>query len=64
VRPILTPRSVAECKGVVPRVVFPTGLDVRSDGTLDIYYGMADSRIGVARAYLGDLPALTGVLAA
>jgi hypothetical protein len=34
-------------------VVFPTGIDRRDDlGTpdrLDVYYGMADNRIGVAR---------------
>ena len=27
----------------------------RTDGTLDVYYGMADSRIGVARGNLADL---------
>jgi predicted GH43/DUF377 family glycosyl hydrolase len=45
----------AESEGVVPSVVFPTGLDARPDGQLDVYYGMADSRIGVARACLADL---------
>jgi beta-1,2-mannobiose phosphorylase / 1,2-beta-oligomannan phosphorylase len=35
--------------GIVPNVVFPTALDERADGTADVYYGMADSRIGVAR---------------
>jgi predicted GH43/DUF377 family glycosyl hydrolase len=54
-RSILSPQVAAERLGVVPRVVFPTGLDARADGTLDIYYGMADSRIGVARAWIGDL---------
>jgi len=39
----------------VPRVVFPTGVDAREDGALDVYYGMADSRIGVARATLTGL---------
>jgi predicted GH43/DUF377 family glycosyl hydrolase len=48
--------------GVVPRVVFPTGVDVQGHDTLDVYYGMADSRIGVARASLADL--LTPSLAA
>ena len=52
---ILEPQVAAERAGPVPRVVFPTGLDVRADGVLDVYYGMADSRIGVARA---TLPAL------
>jgi predicted GH43/DUF377 family glycosyl hydrolase len=52
---ILAPEAAAERLGVVPRVVFPTGLDARPDGLLDIYYGMADTRIGVARAWLDDL---------
>jgi predicted GH43/DUF377 family glycosyl hydrolase len=55
-RSILTPRTPAEREGIVPRVVFPTGLDTRPDGALDIYYGMADSRIGVARLSLLDTP--------
>jgi predicted GH43/DUF377 family glycosyl hydrolase len=54
-RSILQPRTRAERKGIVPRVVFPTGVDVREDGALDVYYGMADSRIGVARATLTGL---------
>jgi predicted GH43/DUF377 family glycosyl hydrolase len=55
---ILAPTVAAERLGVVPRVVFPTGIDAQPNGTLEIYYGMADSRIGVARAWLDDLPAL------
>jgi predicted GH43/DUF377 family glycosyl hydrolase len=60
---ILEPQVAAERVGVVPRVVFPTGVDVWADGVLDVYYGMADSRIGVARATLTDLlpPALAQV---
>ena len=53
---ILAPRMEEECEGVVPRVVFPTGVDTWADGTLDVYYGMADSRIGVARGHLAALP--------
>jgi predicted GH43/DUF377 family glycosyl hydrolase len=56
-RSLLSPQVPAECEGVVPRVVFPTGLDVRPDGALDVYYGMADRCIGVARASLVDAPA-------
>jgi predicted GH43/DUF377 family glycosyl hydrolase len=48
-QPLLEPETVEERAGIVPNVVFPTGLDDRSDGTADVYYGMADSRIGVAR---------------
>jgi predicted GH43/DUF377 family glycosyl hydrolase len=33
----------------VPNVVFPTGIDAHADEQLDVYYGMADSAIGVAR---------------
>src|SRR3954470_15437253 len=52
---ILAPEAAAERVGMVPRVVFPTGLDARPDGALDIYYGMADTRIGVARVWLDGL---------
>jgi predicted GH43/DUF377 family glycosyl hydrolase len=54
-RSILAPRVPAEHSGVTPRVVFPTGWDVRSATTIDLYYGMADSRIGVARTCLPHL---------
>jgi predicted GH43/DUF377 family glycosyl hydrolase len=54
---ILAPRMQEECEGVVPHVVFPTGVDTWADGTLDVYYGMADTRIGVAR---GRVAALSG----
>jgi beta-1,2-mannobiose phosphorylase / 1,2-beta-oligomannan phosphorylase len=54
-RSVLEPLLATECEGVVPRVVFPTGVDVRPDGELDVYYGMADSHIGVARTCLADL---------
>jgi predicted GH43/DUF377 family glycosyl hydrolase len=57
VEPVLTPVLPQERDGIVANVVFPTGIDRRDDlGTpdrLDVYYGMADSRIGVARL---DLP--------
>ncbi len=48
-KPLLEPETGDERHGVVPNVVFPTALDPRADGTADVYYGMADSRIGVAR---------------
>jgi predicted GH43/DUF377 family glycosyl hydrolase len=59
-RSILQPRTRAEREGIVPCVVFPTGVDARENGVLDVYYGMADSRIGVARGTLNGLlrPAL------
>jgi predicted GH43/DUF377 family glycosyl hydrolase len=52
---ILTPDILEERVGLVPNVVFPTGVDLHPNGTLDVYYGMADSRIGVARSSLADL---------
>lgn len=54
-RPVLEPSLDSETSGVVGNVVFPTGLDPRPDGTIDVYYGMADTRIGVARACIGDI---------
>lgn len=51
--PVLTPELPQERIGIIANVVFPTGLDRRSDigspDRLDVYYGMADNRIGVAR---------------
>jgi predicted GH43/DUF377 family glycosyl hydrolase len=37
-----------ELHGIVNNVVFPTGIDVVGDRIFDIYYGMADARIGCA----------------
>jgi len=58
VEPVLTPLLRQERHGTVPNVVFPTGIDRRDDlGTpdrFDVYYGMADSRIGVARLDMPD----------
>jgi predicted GH43/DUF377 family glycosyl hydrolase len=51
--PVLTPLLREERHGTVPNVVFPTGIDRRDDlglpDSIDVYYGMADNRIGVAR---------------
>jgi predicted GH43/DUF377 family glycosyl hydrolase len=53
VEPVLTPESPNELRGTIGKVVFPTGIDRRDDlgspDRLDVYYGMADNRIGVAR---------------
>lgn len=58
-QPVLAPEAAEERVGVVGNVVFPTGIDLRSDGRIDIYYGMADSAIGVARLALpAELEAL------
>lgn len=47
--PILEPSTQGETVGLVNNVVFPTALDVRDDDRIDVYYGMADSRIGAGR---------------
>ena len=50
--PLLAPEAAEERSGVVPNVVFPTGIDLRDPGQADIYYGMGDAAIGVARLTL------------
>jgi predicted GH43/DUF377 family glycosyl hydrolase len=60
--PALTPLVPQERQGIVANVVFPTGIDRRDDlgspDRFDVYYGMADYRIGVARLEVPDfLPA-------
>lgn len=58
VKPVLSPEIAAEKIGIIADVVFPTGIDQRNDlgkpDRFDIYYGMADNRIGVARLDLPD----------
>jgi predicted GH43/DUF377 family glycosyl hydrolase len=58
-KPVLAPSLLQERQGTVDNVVFPTGIDQRLDlGTpdrFDVYYGMADSRIGVARLDVPDI---------
>jgi predicted GH43/DUF377 family glycosyl hydrolase len=62
VEPVLTPDTPHERIGIVDDVVFPTGLDRRDDlgmpHRIDVYYGMADKRIGVAKLEVPEfLPA-------
>ncbi len=45
--PIFEPKELYELEGVVPNVVFPCGASVK-DGTIYIYYGGADTVLGVA----------------
>ena len=51
-QPVLTPDLPQERQGAVANVVFPTGIDRRDDlgspDRFDVYYGMADNRIGGA----------------
>ncbi|HWE61203.1 MAG TPA: glycosidase [Chloroflexota bacterium] len=46
--PVLAPELEEERAGVVSDVVFPTAID-QHDTHIDVYYGMADACIGVAR---------------
>jgi predicted GH43/DUF377 family glycosyl hydrolase len=52
-QPVLIPELPQERQGTIANVVFPTGIDRRDDlgmpDRFDVYYGMADDRIGVAR---------------
>ena len=56
--PVLTPALPDERQGTIANVVFPTGIDRRDDlgspERFDVYYGMADDRIGVARLDVPD----------
>ncbi len=56
--PIMVPESRRERRGVVDNVVFPTGIDPRSDlgeRTFDVYYGMGDYSVGAARVSIQPL---------
>jgi predicted GH43/DUF377 family glycosyl hydrolase len=61
----LTPHLPQEHRGIIANVVFPTGIDRRDDlgspDRFDVYYGMADYPIGVARLDLPDLVPSVGV---
>lgn len=51
-KPVIVPEAKEEREGVVNDVVFPSGIDCRTDlgeRVYDIYYGMADYAIGAAR---------------
>ena len=50
--PILSPEHPHEQRGIVNNVVFPTGIDVKGERSFDVYYGMADARIGRASVVL------------
>lgn len=46
--PLLEPQTAEETAGTVPNVVFPTAIE-QVDGRYFVFYGMADTAIGVAR---------------
>lgn len=52
--PLLKPDVAEERIGIVDNVVFPTGIDTALPGHVDVYYGMADAAIGVARMKLPE----------
>ncbi|MBD5656991.1 MAG: glycosidase [Candidatus Eremiobacteraeota bacterium] len=55
-QPVFFPETADERRGMVNNVVFPTAIDVPRGAApreYDIYYGMADSRIGRLRMGLG-----------
>lgn len=62
--PVLSPQLPEELGGTVPAVVFPTGIDRRDDigmpHRVDVYYGMADYRVGVAALHIPTPPPTGG----
>ncbi|MGB8267031.1 MAG: hypothetical protein WCE44_11940 [Candidatus Velthaea sp.] len=50
--PVLIPEGREELHGVVNNVVFPTAIDVIGERRYDVFYGMADARIGRVRLEL------------
>lgn len=65
--PLLEPEEPGERDGVVPNVVFnvvfPTAIDPCGEREADVYYGMADARIGAFRLTMGPLRPLGGRVA-
>ena len=65
VESVLKPELPQETHGTIANVVFPTGIDSRDDlgkpDRFDIYYGMADNRIGAARLDLPDILPAVGI---
>jgi predicted GH43/DUF377 family glycosyl hydrolase len=52
--PVMHPEGADELLGTVNNVVFPTAIDRCGARTFDVYYGMADAKIGRARFALAD----------
>ncbi len=50
--PVMVPEGIDETHGIVNNVVFPTAICELRERSYDIYYGMADARIGRARVEL------------
>ena len=58
-KPLLNPMPSQKARGTPANVVFPSGIDRRDDlgqkDRFDVYYGMDDFRIGVARLDIPDV---------
>jgi predicted GH43/DUF377 family glycosyl hydrolase len=52
--PLLMPEAEYELKGVVPNITFPSGA-VKTDNTISLYYGAADTYCALALCELDDL---------
>ncbi|HAU37174.1 MAG TPA: glycosidase [Phycisphaerales bacterium] len=52
---LLQPEELYECVGQVPNVVFTGGAVEMPDGTLNVYYGGADTRICLAQTTVAEL---------
>lgn len=52
--PLLTPEAPYELEGIVPNIVFPSGALVKDD-LLYVYYGGADTCVGLATMHLASL---------
>jgi len=52
---ILAAEKEYECMGQTPNVVFTSGAVVMPDGTLNVYYGGADTRMCLAQTTVDDL---------
>ena len=59
--PLLEAETDQERSGIVPNVVFPTAIE-QIDGVRYVFYGMADSQIGVARLDSSTPPVSTSAL--
>ena len=52
---ILAAEEVYECVGQTPNVVFSNGAVEMPDGTLNVYYGCADTRMALAQTTVQEL---------
>jgi predicted GH43/DUF377 family glycosyl hydrolase len=64
-KPLLNPKPSKLQRGTLANVVFPTGIDRRDDlgqrDRFDVYYGMDDFRIGVARLDMPEVMPLSEI---